>query len=131
MNTKVKESKGITIEGISKVRGKNVYVDNKKGTLESVSIKLSSITDKIYWGTAMVSNKSYQNQKWTWILNRGDRTLSIYKGKRQTPCYSHSLTLWDLKTPQSLRNLIGDGVWNDWETNGKSHSLPTAPFNPF
>lgn len=119
MNTRVRESKGITIEGIDKVRGKNVYVDNKKGTIYSVRISLSSINPKQYWGIARIHNPEENiHKKHTWILNRRERTLSIYKGSSNKPFCSHSLTSIDLKTPDSLRNLIGDNAWGEWEYCG-------------
>lgn len=118
MNTRVKEreSKGITIEGISKVRGKNEYVDRKKGTTYSVRISLSSVNPKQYWGMAGITNPEEDiHKKHTWIVSRRERTLHIYKGSSNKPFYSRQLTLSDLKTPDSLRNLIGDTVWGEWE----------------
>jgi len=138
MNTRVKEreSKGLTIEGIDKVRGKNQYVDRKDNTIYSVGISLSSINDKQYWGIARILNPEEDvHKKHTWILSRRERTLSVYKGSSNKPFCSHSLTSIDLKSPDSLRNLIGDIVWAEWERNGiftgMKRQLPTAPYQPY
>lgn len=121
----------LTIEGIDKVRGNNTYVDTIDNTLHSVRISLSSSNPKQYWGLVTISNKKYPNQKYTWILNRRERTLSIYKGKRNKPCYSTPLTPNDLETPQSLRNLIGDNVWEEHQMLGTRPSGIPAPYAPF
>ena len=134
MNTRVKEreTKGITIEGIHKVRGKNVYVDRKDGLLYSVRISLSSVNPKQYWGIARIHNPEENiHKKHTWILSRRERTLSIYKGSSNKPFYSKELTPNDLKTPDSLRNLIGDNVWGEWEYCGIFQSQTPAPYQPY